>query len=229
MLSRLPIGTALLVVAFASATTLPAYSQPREFQNHAFGTLGTRNDLTASASIGDVNSDGHLDVVVANGRHWAQGNEVFFNNGSGRFNLMRALGAESTTSYAVPLGDLDGDGDLDVAVGNDRTRNMLFRNEGGSFVAVGPFGGNDNPTRSITLADVDGDTDILVGNVRARNAAFFNLGGRSGFATVAFGLDDGISYDVAAGDVNGDVYPDVVVANSGGPNVVYLNRESRAQ
>ena len=81
--------------------------------------------MTASVSLGDVNGDGALDVVIANGRHWPGQNRVYLNDGGAAFTLARRLGEEEAGTYAVPLADFDGDGDLDIAVGNDRTRNLV--------------------------------------------------------------------------------------------------------
>ena len=83
-------------------TVVTAFGQPRTFEAHPFKTLGTRTDRTASLAFGDLDGDGDLDAVVANGRHWAQQNEVFINNGTGSFTLSRPLGEERATSYAVP-------------------------------------------------------------------------------------------------------------------------------
>ena len=32
--------------------------------------LETVSETTANASLGDLNGDGHLDIVLAKGRHW---------------------------------------------------------------------------------------------------------------------------------------------------------------
>lgn len=126
-------------------------------QSRMFGTqpdflLGLRSDRSASITLADVDGDQDLDVIVANGRHWPQANEVFINTtvrrrtpvhiaaggGYGRFTLAYTLGSELTTSYAVPAGDLDGDGDLDVVVGNDRAQNLIYSNDGtGRFSLTG--------------------------------------------------------------------------------------------
>lgn len=56
-------------------------------QSRMFGTqpdflLGLRSDRSASITLADVDGDQDLDVIVANGRHWPQANEVFINNGA---------------------------------------------------------------------------------------------------------------------------------------------------
>ena len=71
----------------------------------------------------------------------------------GRFNTARRLGQDWTTSYAAPLADLDGDGDLDVVVGNDDVPNQVFWNDGRGRFTPGPnVGPEDSNTRDITLA-----------------------------------------------------------------------------
>ena len=55
------------------------------FSYRRIGSLGDAEERTASISIGDVDSDGDLDLVVANGRHWAGQNKIFLNDGKGSF------------------------------------------------------------------------------------------------------------------------------------------------
>ena len=95
-------------------------SQSIDFRTNSRTILGLQKDRTASVSLGDIDNDGDIDAVVANGRHWPQQNQVFFNSGKGKFTVSQPLAITSETSYATELADFDLDGDLDVAVGNDQ-------------------------------------------------------------------------------------------------------------
>ncbi len=85
---------------------------------------------------GDLDNDGDLDVIVANGRTGAPDgqNNLYLNNGDGTF--ARVTGTPFTTlqesTSGATLGDFDGDGDLDLATtspsaGTPRIR--LWRND----------------------------------------------------------------------------------------------------
>jgi hypothetical protein len=59
--------------------------------------------------------------------------------------------------------NLDGDGDIDLAVAtSDPGFVSVFRNEGGTFVAAGTFATNTTNPSSIAAADFDGDGDFDV-------------------------------------------------------------------
>ncbi len=123
----------LLVFVFPSVLA----AQDRSFRLTDLYVLGTELHLSAGLTFADVDGDGDMDAIVANGRHWPQPNEVFVNNGAARFTVSYELGPRSATTYAVPAGDLDGDGDSDVVVANDLAENWVYLNDGtGHFEAL---------------------------------------------------------------------------------------------
>jgi len=138
-----------------------SYAQDLKFRSNGRLILGLYKERTASIGVGDIDNDGDLDVLVANGRHWPGQNRIFINNGKGIFTVSKPLGLESDTSYATELADFDNDGDLDVAVGNDMAPNFIFMNDGsGNFTKANSFGKEYAPTRNIVVADIDNDGDV---------------------------------------------------------------------
>jgi len=92
------------------------------------------------------------------------------------------------TSFAVTLGDVDGDGDFDAFVANGHTDdtgedNTIWLNDGtGHFADTGQRLGdpccNSNDSRAVSLGDLDsdGDLDAFVGNYNGYNAVWLNDG-----------------------------------------------------
>ena len=62
----------LLVLTVASALA----AQERSFLWTNRYVLGTEQHLSAGLTFADVDGDGDMDALVANGRHWPQPNEV---------------------------------------------------------------------------------------------------------------------------------------------------------
>jgi hypothetical protein len=206
-----------LAVFLLGALILPeaVSADARMFVTHGRLRLGTQANLTASVRMGDLDGDKDLDIVVANGRHWPQQNLLFFNQGRSRFNLARPLGRDLATSYATELADLDNDGDLDIAVGNDTAPNEVFLNDGqGQFRLHANFG-EPISIRSLTLADIDGDGDVdILANARGRQNLIHLNDGHARFPTsIPFGNVGDSTLGVAVADLNEDGHPDLILAN----------------
>ncbi|MFG0266562.1 MAG: FG-GAP repeat domain-containing protein [Rhodopirellula sp. JB055] len=202
-----------------------AFAQQGEFVTSERLTLGTERLRSASVRVGDIDGDRDLDVVVASGRHWPQQNQLFINQGRAKFSILRPLGTDQRTSYACEFADFDGDGDLDIATGNDIARGEIFLNDGGGhFTLHGEYG--DVTCLSSLLAidlDLDGDVD-LIATCRGRpNRIYLNDGQASFESGSTFGKNTDSTIDVAAGDLNGDGHLDLVLANRDRqPNEVLL-------
>ena len=58
------------------------------------------------------------------------------------------FGTGTDSTFAIAFGDLDGDGDLDVAVGNDGEQNVVYLNDGsGNFSTSRNFGTGTDATQ----------------------------------------------------------------------------------
>lgn len=117
--------------------------------------------------LGDVNSDGYLDIVTAF-REGTVG--VAFNKKDGTFATFTTYSTGSTTHPEnVVLSDVNNDGALDI-ITTDRTRDaveVLLNKTDGTFNAVStyPMGSGSRP-EGFAAADVDGDgyADIVTAN-----------------------------------------------------------------
>ncbi len=91
---------------------------------------------SVSVSFGDVDNDGDLDLLVANHSSGGTLNQLYINDGSGRFSDETSLflPVEDSESNILLLGDVDHDGDLDIFEANNTTsggkQNRLLINQG---------------------------------------------------------------------------------------------------
>jgi hypothetical protein len=185
-----------------------------------------------SVAIADVNGDGKPDLLVANqgpGGTVSGTVSVLLGNGDGTFQAAVSYGSGGSFTYSLAVGDVNGDGKLDLVVTNaaSNTVGVLLGHGDGTFAPALTFDSDGAFPDSVAIADVNGDgvPDIVV--VDCGNKFAGCGGGQNGTAAVLLGNGDGTfrtgaSYDAGSGpisvaiaDVNGDGKPDIVVADCG--------------
>jgi hypothetical protein len=176
----------------------------------------------------DLNNDGKADVIAAT--PGVSGIAVMLGMGNGHFATPTYWGAGGNdTVKTLVVADINGDGKLDIVTGNDPGDGAAFGEKASISVLLGDGKGNFptgqsyggfsfvTPT-SIAVSDVNGDgrPDILLAGYGPSVDVMMNGGtGASQWPVQSYypaGVNStGAPIMVAAGDVNGDARPDIVL------------------
>lgn len=213
---------------------------------------------SCSVAVADVNGNGLLDIYVANYVDWrpdsppchnsahpelqqicsparfnAEPDSLYINRGNGKFQdhgvSAGVADNEIGKGLAVEIADFSEDGQLDVFVANDTTRNSLFINRGDmqfddSAVSMGVAVSSDG-THGASMGtasgdfDRDGHLDLFVTNFRNQVNDLFSSAGKSGFIPAGsfFGINlssrDKLAFGAVFRDFDMDGWPDLFVAN----------------
>ena len=189
-------------------------------------SLETTSEDSANVSLGDLDGDGDLDIVLAKGRHTPLLDRVLINDGKGGF-VASDLGPTPDRTYTAALADLDGDGDLDVLTSNDTPdRKLVYLNDGkGRFTVAGTWGVAEWSTRNATVADLNGDgrVDVIAANRPGPSFACLNQGGGR-FANDCIRIPAESATSIVAADFDKDGFIDLAVpSRDGGQSRIYFN------
>jgi hypothetical protein len=177
-----------------------------------------------AVAVADFDRDGNADLAVANTN--SEAIFILLGDGAGGF---RAAPGSPTGSDGHPLGitaaDLNGDGDIDLAVPNwdDRVAILLGHGEGRFGLALGsPVLVGSHP-HAVAVADFDSDrkVDLAVAN-DSRELSILLGDGVGGFRLASSVPVSEGPRSLAVADLNGDGKLDLAVASQSSRDVTIL-------
>ncbi|MCK4613474.1 MAG: VCBS repeat-containing protein, partial [Thermoplasmata archaeon] len=185
--------------------------------------------VTQKVMWGDINGDGWLDLVAANGA-WGSGYDVVYLNNEGKISTTPDWRNDnSDQSAGMDLGDYDGDGDLDLVTSNYNGRECVYENRDGMFTTSPTWQSYlfDDGTFDAAWFDVDndGDLDLFFGcsgtmDSTDSNANMVYINNPDLWGSQRFGQfpdwrssDEMWTNTVQAGDIDNDGDMDIITSN----------------
>ncbi|MBK8100408.1 MAG: VCBS repeat-containing protein, partial [Planctomycetes bacterium] len=185
---------------------------------------------------GDVDSDGDLDLVAGTAR---RPHRLLLGDGRGAFttaSLSQLLAPASAWPQSADLADIDGDGDLDLLVGNDFALLGRVHTNNGAGVFTDVTAAALPPTvgfvQNQVIADFDGDGDVDWLTVEDSGCRFYRNNGSGQFADAsAVALNGvpvvyGIPWELTApaADIDNDGDLDAMIPTGLGPQLLLVNQ-----
>lgn len=194
-----------------------------------FALVQTGNFGYGGVAVGDVNGDGFNDVGYGVHHDYSSNDlgdqllEVALGNGTGMvwtpWDNGLATNGESWGMFGTDLGDVDGDGDLDVgsnSFGCCAGVHVYANQMDGTWTQTFGFtGGNSDMDLAFCDFDRDGHLDLVAANSQGR--AWLGAGDGK-FAAADIGLPSAYS-GVSTGDVDADGADELALIDGGAPRV----------
>jgi hypothetical protein len=176
--------------------------------------------FSLAAGVADVDGDGDVDALVGYTGNAFSKARLHLNDGSGLLldATNRSVPVHGDTVSSMGLGDLDGDGDLDVALGGGLASGELrmSRNLGtGVFAGLEDLGVAGASEAFLADLDDDGDLDVYAGTPSGDSLLLND--GCGAFTDASALIPAGVppTTALAAGDLNGDALTDAFLGSGG--------------
>lgn len=207
-------------------------AEPNQIYFNDSGSLSISPDWSSAdfefsghLSLGDINGDGFIELAVSNYTvrpGWYPANSVIYKNENGVLDTFPFfITPDSIYSFSCDFGDIDGDGDLDIAYASGEIytsslgRIYIYKNEGGEFDSIPCFKSIKGFFYDIAFTDIDldGDLDLVAARHSEPLCVFLNDNGYDSIPNWV-ASDTGGTIGIDVGDVNQDGFPDVVAADN---------------
>lgn len=197
-------------------------------------------DTPWAISSGDLDGDGKPELVVVNSA--SNTLSIYMNTSSEAGVISYDTKVDYTTGadpFSVAIGDLDGDGKPDLAVGNTGDNTVsVYRNTSSGSGAISYASKIDFPTGSFPISvaigdiDADGKSDLALTNYNDNSVSILR---NTSTVSGAISYDEEVNFptgkepiSVAIGDLDGDGKSDLAIANFGGTELSILSNTGPA-
>ncbi|MEN0005793.1 MAG: VCBS repeat-containing protein, partial [Bacteroidota bacterium] len=186
--------------------------------------------VASAVAFADVDGDNDQDIMITGiNSQGISTSALYFNNGIGVFPSVLSSPFPSVYLGSVAFADIDGDGDQDLLLNGRRgftSVSQLYRNNGlGAFTEI-----ENTPFPPLYLGegvftDIDNDDDpdiLLAGTIPFNRVADLYLNDGTGvFTRIEDTPFEGVNgSSIGISDLNGDNFPDVLIAGFNGFNPI---------